>query len=81
MQLQNAIRMKAKHEALFAKFSQRFREAQLKKWTREIESWEEDPKKENPYEEPDRCESFLIFLLIVIGSLSDSSNIPEGGYG
>lgn len=63
-QLQNAIKMRAKHEALFAKFSERFSQEQLTQWTREIELWEEDPNSTNPYDEPDACKSLVILLLI-----------------
>jgi hypothetical protein len=63
-QLQNAIKMRAKHKALFVKFSERFSQVQITQWTRVIELWEEDPRLTNPYDKPDACESFVIPPLI-----------------
>jgi Kyakuja-Dileera-Zisupton transposase len=59
-QLQNAIKMRAKHEALFSKFSERFSQDQLRQWTRDIELWEEDPNSTSPYDEPDACEPLAV---------------------
>ncbi|KAH9974339.1 hypothetical protein BGW80DRAFT_1130440, partial [Lactifluus volemus] len=62
-QLQNAIKMRAKHEALFVKFSERFSQVQITQWTRVIELWEEDPRSTNPYDEPDASTSLKEVML------------------
>ncbi|KAH9977013.1 hypothetical protein BGW80DRAFT_1249823 [Lactifluus volemus] len=62
-QLQNAIKMRAKHKALFVKFSERFSQVQITQWMRVIELWEEDPRSTNPYDEPDALTSLKEVML------------------
>jgi hypothetical protein len=43
--------MRAKHVAIFERFSGKFSPSVVKKWTEMVEKWEADQKKPNPYSE------------------------------
>jgi hypothetical protein len=47
-----AIRMHAKHQALFAQLTTRFPPDVISKWEATVKAWEANPSKRNPYEEP-----------------------------
>jgi len=51
----DAIKMQAKHEEIFEKFSARFDETLIEKWKKIVEAWEADPSKPNPYKEKITC--------------------------
>ena len=59
-QFMKAIKMRAKHVALFDRFSKRFSPATIETWTAMIISWEGDTSKPCPYEEPSNGESYAI---------------------
>jgi hypothetical protein len=44
--------MRAKHQELFAKFSETFKPETIRKWEATVKAWEADSEKPNPYEEP-----------------------------
>jgi hypothetical protein len=52
LQFTRAIRMRARHIALFNKFSTQFTPDTIKTWTAMIAAWEADMSKLCPYEEP-----------------------------
>jgi hypothetical protein len=58
-QFTRAITMRARHIALFRKFSARFTPATIETWTARITAWEADTSKPCPYEEPSNGESKL----------------------
>jgi hypothetical protein len=43
--------MRAKHQALFEKFTKKFMPATVEKWEKMVSDWETDHSKLNPYEE------------------------------
>jgi hypothetical protein len=45
--------MHAKHTALHIKLTARFSPELIRKWEMIVASWEVDPSKKNPYDEPD----------------------------
>ena len=61
-----AIKMRARHIALFGKFSARFTPATIETWMARITAWEADTSKPCPYEEPSNGESKLYKKKILI---------------
>jgi len=55
-QLEQAFKMKLRHEELLAQFTAQFDPGLTEQWMAAIEAWNLDSSKPNPYEETERGE-------------------------
>jgi hypothetical protein len=53
-QLQDAIAMQAKHDAIFSKLTAKFTTATIEKWVAMVDLWDMDKNNPDPYQEPQK---------------------------
>jgi hypothetical protein len=68
--MKEASKMRAKHIQNHALFTSTFQEETIMEWTLEIEAWNRDNRKPNPYEDKPLSKYYLVSGLSVYLSLS-----------